>query len=194
VELQNRFIKRREIGAAKEKWIGWLMAGGLVLTIISCGLIGIQVLMGLSKGANQDQPSGGATLFDFFHLTLMGAALGILMVVGGLAFGIYSERTQNTGTQQIEPNFRVLSRLCLDKNFQLLISDFDIELANKPKFYIRGMLESGLVGEFETTIGVFYNAGEGMTGEARIQGKWLGSFVPYIGNSEGNSADFVQRV
>ena len=110
-----------------------------------------------------------------------------------MAFGIYSEKTQNQGPRQTEPNFRVLSRLCLDKNFQLLISDIDIEYAKKPRFYIRGMLANGMVGEFETTIAVFYNAGEGMTGEAEIQGKWLGSFIPYIGVSEPQTGEFVQR-
>ena len=189
MELQGRFTRRREIGAAKEKGIGCLMAGGLTLTIVSVVLIGIQIVMGLSQGPSKDHGSG----LDFFHLSLMGAALGILMLVGGLAFGIYAERTQNQGPRQTEANFRVLSRLCLDKNFQLLISDTDIEFANKPKFYIRGMLENGMVGEFETTLEVFYNAGEGMTGEAELQGKWLGSFIPYIGESDINSADFVQR-
>jgi len=190
--MQHRFIKRREIGAGRERVIGWLMAGGLVLTIISVGLIGLQVLIGLSKGAG-GRSDGPASLFDFFHLTLFGAALGILMMVGGLAFGIYSERTQNQGPRQTEPNFRVLSRLCLDKNFQLLISDIDIEMANKPKFYVRGMLQDGVVGEFQTTLAVFYNAGEGMTGEAEIQGKWLGSFTPYIGATGVVSAEFVER-
>lgn len=193
VEFLDAFIKRREIGSARERAIGWLMAGGLALAVVSIGLIGIQVLIGISKGANQGG-SSGQSAFDFFHLTLYGAAVGILMVVGGLAFGIYSERTQNTGPQQTEPNFRVLSRMCFDKNFQLLITDVDIEHANKPRFYIRGMLQNGMVGEFETTIAVFYNAGEGMTGEAQLEGKWLGSFTPYIGNGEGRTGEFVQRV
>ena len=193
VEFLDAFIKRREIGSSRERLIGWLMAGGFVLAAISIGLIGIQVLMGLSKGANQG-PSEPSSWFDFFHLTLIGAAAGILMLVGGLALGIFTERTQNTGPRQIEANFRVLSRMCFDKNFQLLITDIDIEHANKPRFYIRGMLQNGMVGEFETTIAVFYNAGEGMTGEAHLQGKWLGSFTPYIGDAEGRTGEFVQRV
>ncbi len=194
MELWNGLSKRREIGAAKEKWIGFLMAGGLVITILFVGLIGIQVLIGLSKTTAPDHPSGPQTGLDFFHFTLWGAVVGTFMVVGGLAFGIYSERTQHQGPQQTEPNFRVLSRLCLDKNFQLLISDIDIEYAKKPKFYIRGMLQNGMVGEFQTSREVFYNSGEGMTGEAEIQGKWLGKFVPYIGESAGVSAEFVVRV
>lgn len=191
MDIRSGFGRRREIGASKEALIGRLMAGGLVLTIVSFGLIGIQVAVSVIKG-----PSGGSSassLLDFFHLTLLGAVAGILMMVGGLAYGIYSERTQNEGTRQTEPNFRVLSRVCLDKNFQLLITDIDIEYADKPKYYVRGMLHNGLVGEFETTLAVFYNAGEGMTGEAEIQGKWLGSFVPYIGDTGTSTGEFVER-
>lgn len=189
MEEGHRFVKRQEIGAAKQRAVGWLMVGGLTLTLVSVGLIGIQVLAGLSQGPSSDHGSG----FDFFHLSLAGAAIGIVAMASGLAYGIYAERTQNKGPRQTEPNFRVLSRVCLDKNFQLLISDIDIEYANKPRFYIRGILQSGLVGEFETTHEVFYNAGEGMTGEAEIQGTWLGKFLPYIGDSESRTGEFVQR-
>jgi len=162
------------------------MAGGLALTVVSVVLIGLGVVMGLFKGVAEEHMPAVSKFLQFFPLTVMGAGIGILMIVGGLGYGLYVERTQNKGPRQTEPNFRVLSRFCLDKNFQLLISDIDIELANKPKFYIRGLLENGLVGEFETTIEVFYNAGEGMLGEANLQGKWLGSFTPYIGGGSEN--------
>lgn len=181
-------MKRREIGAAKQRLVGWLMAGGLTLTVISIGLIGLQILAGISQGPSREHESGPG----FFGITLAGAGLGILAMVGGLAYGIYAERTQNKGPRQTEANFRVLSRLCLDKNIRH-IADSDIEFADKPRFYVRGMLESGLVGEFETKLEVYFCAGEGMTGEAEIQGTWLGKFAPYIGDTQDRTGEFVQR-
>lgn len=157
------------------------MAGGLVLFIVSVLLLGLCIIISLSKQQWESHFPTVARLIDYFPATLIGSGLGLVMIVTGLCYGLFSVSTQNNGPRQTQVYFRVLSRYCLDKDFNLLISDTDIEFANKPKFYIRGMLNNGDVGEFQTTIEVFFNAGEGMYGEAEIQGAWLGKFIPYIG-------------
>lgn len=171
----------RDLGAAKEKGIGWLMAGGLVVTVVSVSLLGLSILLAVFKPQYENHFPAIARLLDYFPATLIGVALGVLMMVVGLGYGLFALANQFGGIRQTHEQFRVLSRYCLDKNFNLLTADHDIEFAEKPRFYIRGMLYNGDVGEFETTIEVFYNAGEGMYGVATIQGNWIGSFVPYIG-------------
>jgi hypothetical protein len=156
----------REIGSAKEKTVGCLIWGGIYLAGGSFGLGLVFFLIGWGVG---------------FAGAICGIGVGVVLMMTGLGFGYFSIANQRKGPRKSEPNFRILSRFCLDKNFVLLPSELDIEFAIKPKFYLRAMLQDGSIGEFETTVEVFFQAGEGMTGEAEIQGMWVGRFIPYIG-------------
>ena len=183
---------RKEIGSGRERTVGWLLYGGMAFAVFSVGMLVICILTSAFPALSPELPLIGKLGNSLsLALSIIGIALGMLMMFFGLGYGIYTTKTEKYGPRHREANFRVLSRFCLDKTHQLLISDFDIEVADKPKFYVRGALEDGSVGEFETTLEVFYQAGEGMTGEAEVQGKWLGSFIPYIGSTplsvEGSS-------
>lgn len=178
---------RRELGSGKERLVGWLLVGGFVLSIISGILMWVFSVAGIYRGTYTRKPITNeitdAGSLNLVPLTILGLAVGVLMMFGGVAFGFFAMSRDRSGPRKIEQNFRVLSRYCYDRSQNLITSDFDIEVAENPRFYIRGVLQSGVVGEFETTMEVFYQAGEGMFGEAELQGKWLGRFVPYIGQS-----------
>ncbi len=176
---------RREIGVIKERLVGWLLVGGLVVTVISGILLWVFSVAGIYRGTYTRKPFTNeitdAGTLNLVPLTILGIAAGVLMMFGGVGYGFYTMQRERSGPRRTENNFRVLARYCYDRTQQLITSDLDIEIADRPKFYVRGVLENGVIGEFETTLEVYYQAGEGMFGEAEIQGKWLGRFVPYIG-------------
>ena len=176
---------KRELGAFREKVIGWTLVGGLALSILSGILLWMFSMAGVFRGTYTRTPVTNeitdAGALNLAPLAITGIAIGVLMMFGALGYGFWAMSTETSGRRKTVANFRVLARYCYDRNQQLLTADVDLDVADKPKFYVRGVLDNGVVGEFETTIEVFYQAGEGMYGEAELQGKWLGRFVPYIG-------------
>jgi len=175
----------REIGAFKEKTVGCLLVAGLVVTVTSLGLLWIFSVAGIYRGTYTRKPITNeitdAGTLNLVPLAILGIAVGVGLMFGGLGYAFYTMSRQHKGPRRTVSNFRVLARYCYDRTMQLITAEWDIDVADRPKFYVRGMFEDGVVGEFETTMEVYYQAGEGMTGEAEIQGKWLGRFVPYIG-------------
>jgi len=168
--------------------VGWLLVGGFAITIISGILLWMFSVAGIYRGTYTRTPitnqiTDPGTL-NLVPLTILGIVVGLLMMFGGLGYGFWTMSTEKSGQRKTISNFRVLARYCYDRTQQLLTSDVDIEIADRPRFYVRGVQPDGVVGEFETTIEVYYQAGEGMYGEAELQGKWLGRFVPYIGMAD----------
>jgi len=176
---------RREVGAFKESIVGWLLIGGLVMTILFAGLTWVFSVSGIYRGTYTREPITNkitdAGTLNLVPLTFAGMFLGILCMLAGVGYGLWSHYNRNTGVRQTIPQFRILARYCYDRTQQLICEQWDIDVADRPRFYVRGVNPQGVVGEYECTMEVYYNAGEGMTGEAELQGKWLGRFVPYIG-------------
>ena len=173
---------RREIGGFKERTVGWLIYGGAFVSILSVLLLIMFFMIGTFRGLAGRLPLLNELAKPLYPaLAVIGIAFGIVLMFCGLGYGLWSVSNERKGPRQSASQFRVLSRYCIDRTQQLITSELDIEFADRPRFYVRGMLENGLVVEFETTIEVFFQAGEGMYGEAELQGKWLGRFIPYIG-------------
>lgn len=179
---------RREIGAFKERIVGWLLVSGLIVTVISIGLFWMFSVSGIYRGTYTRKPITNeitdAGTLNLVPLTILGIAIGVLTMFAGLGYGFYTMTKSRQGPRRVVPNFRVLARYCYDRSQNLITAEWDIEVADRPRFYVRGVMENGVVGEFETIAEVYFNAGEGMTGEAELQGQWLGRFVPYIGVAE----------
>ena len=175
----------RELGAFKEKTVGCMLVAGAVISVLSFGLLWMFSLSGVYRGTATRTPItneiNDAGALNFVPLCILGVVFGLLMLFGAIGYGFWTMANERSGPRHVVSNFRVLARYCYDHSMQLITSDWDIDVADRPKFYVRGVLETGVVGEFETTLEVYYQAGEGMTGEAELQGKWLGRFVPYIG-------------
>jgi len=158
---------------------------GLIVTIISGILLWVFSVSGVYRGtytrkAFTNEITDAGTL-NLVPLTILGIAAGVLMMFAGIGYGFWSMAKSKSGPRQVVPNFRVLARYCYDRSQNLITAEWDIEVADRPRFYVRGVMENGVIGEFETTVEVYFNAGEGMVGEAELQGQWLGRFVPYIG-------------
>jgi hypothetical protein len=175
----------REIGAFKERIVGWLLVCGFAVTVICGFLCWMFSVAGIYRGTYTRKPLTNeitdAGAMNLVPLMIFGVAVGLLMMFAGIGYGLWTMSRQQKGTRRVVPNFRVLARYCYDRNQNLITAEWEVEAAEKPRFYVRGVMENGVVGEFETSIEVYFNAGEGMYGEAELQGQWLGRFVPYVG-------------
>jgi hypothetical protein len=174
----------RHRGAFEEKTVGCSMAAGCAISIVSLGLMWVFSVAGVYRGTYTRTPVtneiNDAGTLNLLPLMIVFFAIGLLLFAGGMGYGFWKVSLERKGPRITQPNLRVLARYVYDKG-QLLTSDIDIEMADRPRYYVRGMTPDGLVTEFETTPEVFYQAGEGMFGEGEIQGRWLGRFIPYIG-------------
>jgi hypothetical protein len=63
----------------------------------------------------------------------------------------------------------------------MLTSDWELEESLVSQYLVRIQLSGVGSTELECRPETYFAAGEGMVGEAEVQGKWLGKFSPYIG-------------
>jgi hypothetical protein len=174
--------------ALQQKTVGCLLIGGAALAVLSFGLMWIFSVAGVYRGTytrtpvtNQITDAGTLNLVPVM-LTL--AVIGMLMFVGGLGYGFWVVKKEKEGPREMYQNFRVIARYAYDKAGHHLIDDGQIEFAERPRFYIRGLRPDGVASEYEASEEMWRQCGEGMLGEAEIQGKWLGRFTPYVGVPE----------
>lgn len=108
-----------------------------------------------------------------------GVILGLVLIGGTLVYGVLVDRNETKGTVVGVEYARVVARYGLTPDGVLHTDPDAIEYAEKIKFYVRLALPGQGSIEFRTSPETFWNCGEGMTGTAEIQGKWLGRFFPY---------------
>lgn len=108
-----------------------------------------------------------------------GIILGLMLIGGTLIYGVLVDRNETKGEAIGIEHARVVARYALTADGVLHTDPDSIEHAEKPKFYVRLALPGRGSIEFRTSPDTFWNCGEGMTGTAEIQGKWLGRFLPY---------------
>lgn len=169
----------------QQKVIGFIMVFGVIFFCCS-GLLMIPMgFGGVFRGTYTREPvtdkiTDAGTL-NLIPLLFFFMAVGILMVLGGLGYGLWIVKNEHQGPRRVIENFRIMARYAYDKAGYHLVDDGMIEFAEGPRFYVRGQTPDGVVLEYEASEAVWRQAGEGMYGEAELQGKWMGRFVPYIG-------------
>lgn len=127
------------------------------------------------SGAIRDMGPANAALASFG-----GVILGLVLIGGTLIYGVLLDRNETKGMLVGIEHARVVARYALTNDGILHTDPIDIEHADRPKFYVRLALPQQGSIEFRTSPETFWNCGEGMTGTAEIQGKWLGRFLPYM--------------
>jgi hypothetical protein len=175
--------------ALQQKTVGCLMISGLIITIVSFGLMWVFSVAGVYRGTYTRTPVTNeitdAGTLNLVPLMITFVVIGLLMFAGGLGYGFWVVKKEKEGPRERVQNFRVVARYAYDKAGYHLMDDAQVEFAERPRFYIRGLLPTGVTTEYEATEEVWRQAGEGMYGEAEIQGKWLGRFTPYVGVPQG---------
>lgn len=169
--------------ARRQTLVAWGIGLGVAM-VLFCGL-GSYMLGAASvfratatrnpiNGAINDMGPGNMALAAFG-----GVILGLVLIGGTLVYGVMVDRNETKGVLLGIEHARVVARYALTPDGVLHTDPNDIEYAERPKFYVRLALPGQGSIEFRTSPETFWSCGEGMSGTAEIQGKWLGRFLPY---------------
>lgn len=168
----------------KEALVGWLIVGGLLISVISLGFGWMFGVAGIYRGTYTREPLTNkitdAGTLNLLPVTLVFLVLGLAMVAGGLIMGFSFIGSQRKGPGKSIEYFRILARFATSRDGNLL-ADWEIEAADRPRFYVRATFPNGGIDEFEVAPEIYFQCGEGMVGQADVQGRWIGRFIPYIG-------------
>jgi hypothetical protein len=174
--------------ALQQKTVGCLMLGGAIISVVSLGLMWVFGVSGVYRGTYTRTPITNeitdAGTLNLVPVTLVFFVLGLLMVGSGLAYGFWVVKQEREGPRQVAKNFRILARYAYDRSGYHLFDDQMVDAADRPRFYVRGVLPDGTSSEFEASREVWFQCGEGMYGEVELQGKWIGRFTPYVGTPQ----------
>jgi hypothetical protein len=135
--------------------------------------------------------AGGIVMAASLVITALGLLLpwfwilGPIFFVVGLAlvaasvFGGIAHNRQVGGSQNYReaPMAFVVARFAINHIGEMIFANFD-EDAPEARYYVRLRFPDGHDEELECAFPVCAQAGEGMFGDATIQGRWLGAFVP----------------
>lgn len=168
----------------KEKAVGCALAGGFAITVISGILMWVFSLAGVfratyTREAVTNRITDAGTL-NLLPLMISIFAIGLLLMLGSVGYGLLYNSRLGSGPRRKVEDALILSRYALNPNGDFL-SDWELEGAEDPRFYVRMRTPDGKVGEYPVASETYFNCGEGMAGEAEIQGRWVGRFTPYIG-------------
>ncbi len=167
----------------KEKTVGCALATGVTLIICSLGLTWLFSVAGIYRGTYTREPiTNKVTDAGTLNLlTITFIVIGVLIAGGAIAYGLWLNANRANGPRKLWEGVRVVARYGYSGDGVLLVSEWELEVADNPKYYVRLLLPDGHQDEFECTPSVFFHAGEGMVGDAEVQSKWLGHFRPHIG-------------
>ena len=146
-----------------QKLVAWLMVVGIVLI---CGSAVMIVAM-------------PAPLFIVIFLLLM--VLGIGLIVMAVVYGIAYEKGTRRGPARVEPNCRVMARYGTNRDHEVVSADWATDDPEDFKPFVRMYSPTKGAMELECAMPVWEQCGEGLLGDAVIQGRWLTSFTPKIG-------------
>lgn len=167
----NPFSKERRL-ERRDTVIGVLMFVGLILALPG----GILVFIFAFGGSVSGLPIEG-----IFNVVKWLPLVGILMYVGGLAYGIHSEKTQHVGSRHVVQHARIIARYAITRDHRMVTDESEFEFLQGLKYFVKVMTPNEGSVEYQCHHAVYLNCGEGMIGDAEIQGQWLGAFRPYMG-------------
>ena len=169
--------------ARRQSFVAWGLGIGVAM-VLFCGVGTYMAAAGSVfratatrdplSGAIRDMGPANAALAAFG-----GVILGLVLIGGTLVYGVMVDRNETKGVAVGIEHARVIARYALTADGVLHTDAESIQYAEKPRYYVRLALPGQGSIEFKTSPETFWNCGEGMTGTAEIQGKWLGRFLPY---------------
>jgi len=174
----------KQEGALAEKTVGCAIVAGGAICVVSVGLMWVFGMGGVFRGTFTREPvtdriTDAGTL-NLLPLMLVFFVLGLILFGGGITYGLIRSYSNRSGERRVEEFLRILARYVYDGP-QLVTSDYEIETADNPRYYVKALTRNGVSMELETSLQVFYMCGEGQVGEGELQGRWLGKFIAYIG-------------
>lgn len=170
----NPFSKERRL-ERRDMFIGWFMFGGLLMMFF-CGFGTFFLAVGGGLG--------GLKVDGAFNIFKWLPAVGLVMYLSGLIYGIHSQKTEHVGNRRLMPQCRILARYAITRDHRMVSDESEFEFLDRPKYYVKLLSPTDGSIEYQCHHAVFLNCGEGMMGDAEVQGQWLGSFKPYLGMQE----------
>lgn len=168
----------------KEKVVGCALAGGCGLAGLSAFFIWLFALAGGFRAtATRNAVTGEITdagTWNWIPLAVTFFTIGLLLMLGAVVYGLILNKTQARGPRRVIEHAFIVGRYALSKTNDML-SDWELEAAENPRFFVRMRTPDGRSSEYLCAAETYFNCGEGMSGEAELQGRWLGRFTPYIG-------------
>ena len=114
--------------------------------------------------------------------------LGLLTAGAALVYGIREGRRVTSGKGALmDPTAKVLARYAYERDGNMVVDDWLFDERDDLKFYVKLQLTGGAIREFQCRREVHAMCGEGMTGAATFDGRWLGGFVPQMGGGQGSA-------
>ncbi|MER3496656.1 MAG: hypothetical protein C4320_07730 [Armatimonadota bacterium] len=175
--------ERREV--RRQYAIGCAILLGFFMTVVGGWLSYVLMVGGVGQaiqgGGQSSARSGGDLIMNSLAFMIAMVLIGVLLLVGGLIFGLAAVRKENTGPRrQVEGAF-VVARYVVAPGDLYLTSPHDIQEVEHPQYFVRLNVPGEGSVEFTTSAETFWWAGEGMRGSAELSGRWLGRFTPDIG-------------
>ena len=138
-------------------------------------------MFGVAGGYRLTQTGGGdAGPANFIPLMVTAFAVGLILMVAAVFYGLVYSKRQSRGPRRTVADAFILSRYAMSPSGDLL-SDWELEAADDPRFYVRMRLPGGRSSEYPVASETYFNCAEGAYGEVELQGRWVGRFTPYVG-------------
>ncbi len=153
-----------------------LILGG-VLILLGILVVAIFLLGGIVSFAKHSDSSG--ILIAGMGFTMMIA--GALIILGVFGYGIWLERKGDKGVPMMLSPVYVVATYAVDKHSQATVPYWREYPAEELRFFVRlRFLPNRKEEEYECTQEVFQTIGDGMQGDAVVQGRWLRQFTPQL--------------
>jgi hypothetical protein len=150
-----------------------------MLTIVggSLTLLGVMAyFMMLAGGAAAMAKRGDPNMFAFAGLPLVVSLIGCAMAAAGLWIGFrHTFKNDSASPVQAVEGAYIIACVATNKTGDPVF-DRDMYDRSELQYYVQVRLPDDSRSEYKTSADVFESLGEGLTGTAIIQGKWLGQF------------------
>lgn len=190
-------MNRSRLNALKEGTVGFALIAGIIVCVVSLIAIWIFSAAGVFRGTYTREPITNkitdAGTLNLVPITFAIFFIGCMMVLGSLGYGLWKTRNEKVGPRETEDHVKVIARYAYDRQHNLLTEMWQIESVDRPRMYVRLQHQKHGLIEYECSMEVYMQAGEGMWGQAEYQGQWLGKFTPYVGDASGPPDDPYSR-
>lgn len=160
--------------------LGWAIVAGLVLMPIGLLLTLMFFMAGVFRAARTSGGDAGDVVLIWIGIATL--LIGFLLTVGGFLVGYFSGKKEYapTGDMRSAPGVQVLVRYAYNKRGEMANDEYMWQEGDDIKFYVKLRFPNGTIQEFQSTNEVYNMCGEGMKGDALIDGRWLCGFTVII--------------
>ncbi|MCW5941875.1 MAG: hypothetical protein KIS66_06570 [Fimbriimonadaceae bacterium] len=169
----------------REDRVGCLILLGVGLIVVGAVSSLLMFAGGVFRFTFTRAEGGDASMLLQSWAGVVVLVIGLAMTGAGYALGWRGAKSVTAPNQapMRMPDVRVTTRFAEIPGIGMWFQDFDTLDDPKTRFVVQVELPTGDIREFQCDQAVCEQCGEGMVGEAIVQGGWMSSFHPYTGRS-----------